>query len=233
MKALLSHQYRSFALSILFLALVLIPLGAAAAPTSNPATYPLDKCIVSGETLGEMGKVIIKEYDGREVRFCCKMCVSDFEKNQASFLKKLDDTIVETQLPSYPMTDCLVNNKRLGTEVSEPINHVEGNRLVRLWSNSCKEDLAADPAKFIAKLDAAVVQAQIEGYPAETCPISGQKLGAMGDPFNYVFAGRLVRFCCAGCINQFNENPTSAMAAVYSDETTNKPDQSAHSGHKH
>jgi YHS domain-containing protein len=159
MKTRFTNQNLGFARNILILALVLIPLSAMAGPDSEPATYPLDKCIVSGETLGEHGEVVVKEYDGREVRFCCKMCVKDFEKDQATYLKKMDE---------------------------------------------------------------AIIGAQLENYPAETCPISGQKLGAMGEPYNFVNEGHLVRLCCSGCLDQFNENPETAMAAVYAAEKVSK-----------
>ena len=170
MKALLNHKNRRSAHRFLTLALILIPVGASAALSSDSAAYPLEKCIVSGETLGEHGEVLIKEYDGREVRFCCKMCVKDFEKDQASFLKKMDD---------------------------------------------------------------AIIKAQLADYPAETCPISGQKLGSMGDPYDFVQEGRLVRLCCGGCLDKFNNDPTTAMAAVYSGEKTEKPGKCCSPGQKH
>ncbi len=221
-------------LSASALALFLFPLGAAiAAPTSNPATYPIDTCIVSGEALGEHGDVVIKEYAGREVRFCCKMCVKDFEKDQAAYLQKLDHAIIEAQLPAYPLETCVVSGEVLGGDMGDVVNSVEGNRLVQLCCNSCKKDLAADPAKFLQTLDAAVVAAQLKDYPADVCPISGQKLGSMGDPYNYVFAGRLVRFCCAGCIGQFNENPQAAMASVHGGKSPGAAHEHDHSGHEH
>ena len=50
--------------------------------------------------------------------------------------------------------------------------------------------------------------------PAASCPISGGKLGAMGEPDDYVFAGRLVRFCCPGCLGDFNADPATALAKI-------------------
>ena len=41
--------------------------------------YALNTCAVSGEELGAMDDVIVKTYDGREVRFCCEGCIEDFE----------------------------------------------------------------------------------------------------------------------------------------------------------
>jgi len=40
-------------------------------------------------------------------------------------------------------------------------------------------------------------------YTLDTCPVSGQKLGAMGDPVVKMYDGREVRFCCGGCIGKF------------------------------
>jgi YHS domain-containing protein len=225
---------KNIALRASALALLVFSLGtASAAPISDPAAYPIDTCIVPGEALGEHGDVVTAEYDGREIRFCCRMCVKDFEKDQASYLQKLDQEVVKAQLVNYPLETCVVSGETLGGDMGEPVDCVEGNRLVRLCCNSCKKDLGAEPAKYLEKLDAAVVEAQLTDYPAETCPISGQKLGSMGDPYNYVFAGRLVRFCCAGCISQFNENPQAAMVAIYGDVGSETGSDHDHSGHQH
>ncbi|UYV11900.1 MAG: hypothetical protein NCW75_11395 [Phycisphaera sp.] len=40
-------------------------------------------------------------------------------------------------------------------------------------------------------------------YALDTCPVSGGKLGSMGDPIVKTYDGREVRFCCAGCIGKF------------------------------
>jgi len=53
--------------------------------------YPLDKCVVSDEKLGEMGKPYVFKYEGREVQLCCKSCLKDFKKEPAKYLKKLDE----------------------------------------------------------------------------------------------------------------------------------------------
>lgn len=66
-------------------------LTAHAADETRKDTYPLATCVVSGEKLGEMGEPVIFQYEGREIRFCCKDCRKDFLKNPAKYLKKLDD----------------------------------------------------------------------------------------------------------------------------------------------
>jgi YHS domain-containing protein len=41
----------------------------------------------------------------------------------------------------------------------------------------------------------------------DTCPVSGQKLGSMGDPVVVQYEGREIRLCCAGCVRAFKANP--------------------------
>ena len=64
----------------------------AANETANPTLkpYPLDTCLVSGEKLGEMGKPISFEYKGQEIKICCKACRKKFDKDPATYLKKLE-----------------------------------------------------------------------------------------------------------------------------------------------
>ena len=60
---------------------------------SKAKAYPLDTCIVSGEKLG--GDPDMKPYsfvhEGQEIKLCCKSCKKKFDKDPASYLKKLKD----------------------------------------------------------------------------------------------------------------------------------------------
>jgi YHS domain-containing protein len=51
-------------------------------------------------------------------------------------------------------------------------------------------------------------------YPLDTCPISGKKLGSMGDPVVKVIDGREVRFCCSGCVGKFEQNTEASFKNV-------------------
>lgn len=53
--------------------------------------YPLEKCIVSAEKLGEMGKPVVLVYEGQEMKFCCKDCVKKFKKEPAKYLKLMQE----------------------------------------------------------------------------------------------------------------------------------------------
>ena len=66
------------------------PLAALAQDKKEtPKPYPLDKCIVSDEKLGDMGKPYVFTYEGQEIKLCCKSCEKDFKKSPAKYLKKI------------------------------------------------------------------------------------------------------------------------------------------------
>ena len=60
-----------------------------AAATGAAKPYPLEICVVSGEKLGSMGEPIVLEYQGQQIKLCCKNCKPDFEKEPAKFMAKL------------------------------------------------------------------------------------------------------------------------------------------------
>ena len=71
--------------------LILCSLGTLWAAEPQTPPYPLTTCVVSGKKLGSMGEPFVYHYKGQEVRFCCEHCLPKFEKDPASFLKKITD----------------------------------------------------------------------------------------------------------------------------------------------
>lgn len=51
-------------------------------------------------------------------------------------------------------------------------------------------------------------------YPLDTCIISGDKLGSMGKPHTIVRNGQEVKFCCAGCEDDFNKEPEKYLNEI-------------------
>lgn len=76
------------ALALAYTASPLVVSAEDKKPTPKP--YPLDKCIVSDEKLGEMGKPFVFVHEGQEIKLCCKSCQKDFKKDPAKYLKKLE-----------------------------------------------------------------------------------------------------------------------------------------------
>lgn len=63
---------------------------AGGTQTAQAKAYPLDWCIVTGEKLGSMGDPVSRTYQGREVKFCCKHCIEEFEKTPALYIARID-----------------------------------------------------------------------------------------------------------------------------------------------
>lgn len=79
----------ALALTVAYVAAPVAVLAKDKQAAAKP--YPLDKCIVSDEKLGEMGKPYVFTYKGQEIKLCCKSCQKDFKKDPAKYLKKLKE----------------------------------------------------------------------------------------------------------------------------------------------
>ena len=81
--------------------------SATTQPSSEGSTkqmkdYPLATCVVSGEPLDAMVGAIVIQHEGREVRFCCRVCVTQFNEDPAKYLTLLDqaEKSGQTTVPS-------------------------------------------------------------------------------------------------------------------------------------
>jgi hypothetical protein len=64
------------------------------------------------------------------------------------------------------------------------------------------------------KDDAAAIAKQTETYPLKTCVVTGEELGSMGNPHDVLHEGRLVRFCCKGCVKKFKADPEKFLKQI-------------------
>lgn len=46
-----------------------------------------------------------------------------------------------------------------------------------------------------------------KSYPLTTCVVSHDKVGGSNDTVDALYDGRLIRFCCKGCVKSFNKKP--------------------------
>lgn len=77
------------------------------------------------------------------------------------------------------------------------------------------EAAAKAPAKSKApKGDDAIIAEQKGSYPLDTCVVMGGKLGEHGAAYDYVYKGRLVRFCCKGCVATFEKDPAKYLGKI-------------------
>ncbi|MFA7236365.1 MAG: hypothetical protein WC058_05835 [Phycisphaeraceae bacterium] len=214
------------AMALLTISLATAPLAQAADHEDHAAhhpdkvtvwagdPYPLASDPVTGEALPDYAKQVVIQHDGRELRFASQANADAFNKEPGQYLPGVDARIIAAQLPWYPLTTCVVSGEKLGGDMGEPVNFVYKNRLIRFCCASCKKDFLADPGKYLAKIDEAIITRQKPVYPLTTCPVSGDKLGEMGKPVQRIIANHLVEFCCPMCIKQFNENPAKYLKQI-------------------
>jgi len=86
----------ALALTVTFAAAPLAGFAAEKKDEKSKA-YPLDKCVVSDEKLGEMGKPYVFKHEGREVQLCCKFCLKDFKKDLVKYFKKIEEVEVKAK----------------------------------------------------------------------------------------------------------------------------------------
>jgi YHS domain-containing protein len=177
--------------------------------------YLLDTDPVSGEKLGPVEKQIVIDHEGRELRFASDQNAKSFRADPGKYLAQVDAKLIEQQKPFYALTTCPVSGDKLGGDMGAPVDFVYRNRLVRFCCPDCKASFLKDPAKFVAKIDEAVIAAQAKSYPLKTCVVSGEEFGGeMGDPIDFVVGNRLLRLCCPQCAKKVSKDPLKYLAAL-------------------
>ncbi len=125
--------------------------------TQQMPFYPVNTCVVSGESLIVKGKDIGVNhvYKNRLVRLCCRGCIREFNAEPAGFLKNLDAAVIKAQSADYPLKDCVVlEGNKLGS-MGDPVEIVVANRLVKFCRAGCRPKFEKDPAVFLVRLDKA------------------------------------------------------------------------------
>jgi len=91
---------KNFITAVLAVSVLAAPFAALAAdekaekldkPDPKLKPYTLKTCVVSGDKLGEMGEPPLYKYKDREIKFCCKDCVKDFNKAPDKYIKKIEE----------------------------------------------------------------------------------------------------------------------------------------------
>lgn len=76
------------------------PSSKAEAPAkvaADDSSYPLTTCVVSDKPLTSMPNPVNYTHEGREVRFCCDLCIDMFKQDPAKYLAKLDVAMADEQ----------------------------------------------------------------------------------------------------------------------------------------
>ena len=108
---------------------------------------------VTGAPLGD--HPVDHVYGTRLVRFASADSVAKFDKDPNAAMAKVDAALIEALKSTYPLKKCVVSDEALGGDMGPPIDHLYGVRLVRFCCKDCLPKFDADPAKYLAKIDAA------------------------------------------------------------------------------
>jgi hypothetical protein len=99
----MKFQFRAFVLAVFAAVPVFAHEGHDhVAAATVPAT-----CVVSGDKIGEMGPPVHYVYKqagkpDRDIEFCCKDCIADFEKDPVKYLAKWDASPTKTATSTRP-----------------------------------------------------------------------------------------------------------------------------------
>lgn len=196
---------------LLVLTLMLLAAPAFAEEEAKWTTdpYPL-LTDPTGASLADVEAPIVVLHEGRELRFATQENADTYAEAPAKHLAAVDKLIIAEQSKHYPLTVCPISNEPLDA-MGKPLQRVYGNRLVQFCCASCAKQFTKNPTPVIKQLDEAVIAQQAPVYAGKTCPVSGGKIGSMGESVKYVFANRLVEFCCEGCVEPFKQDVTKYL----------------------
>lgn len=181
----------------------------AAKILAQKGAYPLKKCPISGEELG--AKAIDTLVDGRLVRVCCNDCVAGATKDKEKIFKAIDAAVIEQQAKAYPLEKCPISGEKLGEGA---VNYVHGTYLIRFCCKDCVASFKKSPDATMKKLETAYIASQRAKYPLDTCIVSGEELGGMGEPIDYLWGTHLYRLCCGGCKKAIQKDPEGNWAKI-------------------
>lgn len=58
------------------------------------------------------------------------------------------------------------------------------------------------------------IESGTKPYPLDTCLVSGEKLGSMGEPIVIIHEGQEIRFCCDACVPKFKKDPAKYLSKL-------------------
>jgi len=90
-------------------------------------------------------------------------------------------------------------------------------------------------AGFVSAADAPAAE-KAKPYPLDTCIVSGDKLGTMGEAIVIVRDGQEIKLCCKGCTKDVDKDPAKYLKKI--DEAVKakadgKAKAPAEAAHKH
>lgn len=113
---------------------------------------------------------------------------------------------------AYYLPTCAINTEEEMNPGRAVVMEHEG-REVRFCCEGCVGTFEEDPASALAKIDRMMIEDQLPLYPLTDCLVmEGHEMD--DDAVSMIYKNRLVRFCCEGCIGEFEADPEKYLTRL-------------------
>lgn len=69
-------------------------------------------------------------------------------------------------------------------------------------------------APFASLADEQPAKSKVKPYTLPNCPVSDEKLGEMGKPYEFEYKGREIKLCCKSCKKDFDKDPAKFVKKI-------------------
>ena len=102
----------------------------------------------------------------------------------------------------YPFSTSVVSGLALGDQ-DHMVKFIQNGYQIKLASQAEADTFKQNPGVYLAKIADAYKTAK--PCPFTVCPVMGDALDA--DSYSFVYEGRQFKFCCDGCMDDFEKDP--------------------------
>jgi len=112
---------------------------------------------------------------------------------------------------AFPLETCPVSGEKLGKDAVTVVlsgmkdKNLDGTQM-KFCCPKCEAAFKADPAKYLAKVDEAIIKAA-PAYPITTCLVMTDE-GIDDSAKTVVFHNRVYKLCCKKCVARFEKDPS-------------------------
>lgn len=97
------------------------------------------------------------------------------------------------------------------TGETKPAEKAETKEVAKPEETAKPSEKTEQPSAKSAKDAKPKKGANVIPYPLETCIVTDNKLGSMGDPKTLIHEGQEIKVCCKPCIAKFEKDPTTYL----------------------
>ncbi len=171
-------------------------LFVAGAAHADPK--PQTTCPITGHAID---RSVYADHDGHRIYFCCEGCIEKFKADPAGAIERLTASGVQLAEAGRSQTHCPIMGGDIDLEVFA--DH-EGKR-VYFCCPGCIGKFEENASLHIERMEKAGIELAKTPNPQTMCPVMDM---AIDRQFFVDHDGERIYFCCAPCIEKFNQDPS-------------------------